>query len=321
MILPLLKELNKLEYIKQNFKKNRLAYILILPAIIAMLMIHFIPMVEGLYISLLNLNQYTLLKFLHAPFVGLKNFYTILFDPASTLRIGFMDAVRNTIIYTIVTNLSVLIIGLWLAHVLKQEFKGRGIARTLLLLPWVVPSYVVGMIWGFMWRQDSGIINKIIVDYLHLLSHKPFWLIGPNVLIAIIIPTIWRSFPMTMIMLLAALQTISDDYYEAAEIDGATGWQKLIYVTLPFLKPVIGTLILFGMIGSIYSYNIVAMMFGNGAGYPGDWGDLVMTNISRNSFNMWQFGTGAAASVMLMIGVLALTGVWYKVFKDSLTMQ
>lgn len=310
-----------MDYLKQNFKKNKLAYILILPAIVAMLMIHFVPMAEGLYISLLKLNQYTLLKFLHAPFIGLENFYTILFDPSSTLRIGFMDAVRNTIIYTIVVNLSVLIIGLWLAHVLKQQFKGRGIARTLLLLPWVVPSYVVGLLWGFMWRQDSGIINKILVDYLHILPNKPFWLIGPNVLIAIIIPTIWRSFPMTMIMLLAALQTISDDYYEAAEIDGATGWQKLIYVTLPFLKPVIGTLILFGMIGSIYSYNIVAMMFGNGAGYPGDWGDLVMTNISRNSFNMWQFGTGAAASVMLMIAVLTLTGIWYKIFKDSLSME
>lgn len=308
-------------FIKENFRKNKLAYILILPAIIAMLMIHFIPMTDGLYISLLNLNQYTLLKFLHAPFIGLHNFYTILFDPTSTLRIGFMDAVRNTIIYTIVTNLGVLTIGMLLALVLSQEFKGRGIARTMLLLPWVVPSYVVGILWGFMWQQDNGIINRVLVDYLHLLPHKPFWLIGPNVLSAIIIPTIWRSFPMTMIMLLAGLQTISNDYYEAAEIDGATGWQKFHYVTLPFLKPVIGTLILFGMIGSIYSYNIVAMMFGNGAGFPGEWGDLIMTNISRNSFSMWQFGTGAAASVMLMVAVLILTGIWYKVFKDSLTMN
>ncbi|MGB9679135.1 MAG: carbohydrate ABC transporter permease [Thermoanaerobacteraceae bacterium] len=310
-----------MDYLKQNFKKNKLAYILILPAILAMLMIHFIPMTEGLYISLLKLNQYTLLKFLHAPFVGLGNFYTILFDPTSTLRIGFMDAVRNTIIYTIVVNIAVLSIGMWLAHVLKEEFIGRGIARTMLLLPWVVPSYVVGLLWGFMWRQDSGIINRILVDYLHLLPSKPFWLIGPNVLTAIIIPTIWRSFPMTMIILLAGLQSISNDFYEAAEIDGATSWQKFIYVTIPFLKPVLGTLILFGMLGSIYSYNIVAMMFGNGAGFPGEWGDLIMTNIARNSFSMWQFGTGAAASVLLMIAVLSLTGIWYKIFKDSLTMK
>ncbi|AFK87261.1 MULTISPECIES: carbohydrate ABC transporter permease [Thermoanaerobacterium] len=310
-----------MEFLKQNFKKNRLAYILILPAIVAMLMIHFVPMIEGLYISLLNLNQYTLLKFLHAPFVGFQNFYKILFDPTSTLRIGFLDAVRNTIIYTIVVNFGVLVIGMLLALVLNQEFKGRGIARTMLLLPWVVPSYVVGILWGFMWQQDNGIINKILVNYLHLLSYKPFWLIGSNVIVAIIIPTIWRSFPMTMIMLLAGLQSISSDFYEAAEIDGATGWQKFYYVTLPFLRPVIGTLLLFGMIGSIYSYNIVAMMFGNGSGFPGEWGDLIMTNITRNSFNMWQFGTGAAASVLLMITVLMLTGIWYKIFKDSLTMN
>jgi len=118
----------------------------------------------------------------------------------------------------------------------NREFKGRGIVRTALLMPWVVPSYVVGMTWGFLWRQDSGLINIILCDILHILPEKPYWLVGPNQIWAIIIPTIWRGLPLSMILMLAGLQSISPDYYEAADIDGANGWQKFWHITLPLLN-------------------------------------------------------------------------------------
>lgn len=170
-----------------EIRKNRFAYALVLPAFIAMLIIHFIPMVQGIYMSFLKLNQFTLNQFLKAPFVGLQNYYTVLFDKSSTLRSGFMDALRNTIIYALSVNILVLVIGMISALLVNRKFKFRGLARTLLLTPWVVPSYVVGMLWGFMWQQDTGIINRILVDWLHILPDKPFWLSGPNTLWAIIV--------------------------------------------------------------------------------------------------------------------------------------
>lgn len=303
-----------------QIKKNKLAYGLIAPALVAMLIIHVIPIVSGIYMSFLKLNQFTLKQFLKAPFIGLDNYKAVLLDPNSTMRSGFFDAFRNTAIFAVMCSILVIGIGLLLAILLNRKFRFQGLARTLLMTPWVVPSFVVGLLWGFMWQQD-GIINKIIVDTLHIFPEGTYWLTGPKVLIAIMIPTIWRTVPFVMLMLLAGLQQIPDDYYEAAEIDGANAWQKFRNITLPLLRSVLSIQILNGMINYIYSFNIVAMMFGHGAGFPGKYGDLLMTNINRNSFQIWQFGPGSAATVIVMICVLSLVGVWYKIFQNDLVVN
>ncbi|HOM01247.1 MAG TPA: sugar ABC transporter permease [Acetivibrio sp.] len=304
-----------------SIKQNLFAYAMLIPAFVCMLCIHFIPMLQGIYMSFLDLNMMTMTKFLKAPFIGLGNYYEVLFDKESLLRTGFWFALRNTAIYTFLVTFSTFAFGIILAMLVNREFKGRGIVRTALLLPWVVPSYVVGMIWGFLWRQDSGLINIILHDILHILPNKPYWLVGRNQLWAIIIPTIWRGLPLSMILMLAGLQSISPDYYEAADIDGANGWQKFWNITLPLLKPILAINVMFSLISNIYSYNIVAMMFGNGAGIPGDWGDLLMTNIQRNSFQLWQFGPGAAAMMIVMFFVLGIVALWYSFFKDDLVVK
>ncbi len=318
------KGLNKKGTVKRSLlsqiKKNKLAYGLIAPALIAMFVVHLIPIVSGIWMSFLKLNQFTLKKFLGAPFIGLQNYWTVLFDPTSTIRSGFIDALRNTAIFSLICSFLVIGIGLLLAILLNRKFKFQGLARTLLMTPWVVPSFVVGLLWGFMWQQD-GVINRLLVDVFHLIPEGPYWLTGPRVLIAIIIPTIWRTVPFVMLMLLAGLQQIPVDYYEAAEIDGANAWQQFKSITLPLLRSVLSIQILNGIINYIYSFNIVAMMFGHGAGFPGKYGDLLMTNINRNSFQIWQFGPGAAATVIVMICVLGLVALWYKVFQDDLVVN
>lgn len=303
-----------------QIKKNKLAYGLIAPALIAMFIVHLIPIVSGIWMSFLKLNQFTLHQFLGAPFVGLENYTTVLLDPNSTMRSGFLDALRNTAIFAVICSILVIGIGLLLAILLNRKFKFQGLARTLLMTPWVVPSFVVGLLWGFMWQQD-GIINKILVNVFHVIPEGPYWLTGPKVMIAIIIPTIWRTVPFVMLMLLAGLQQIPVDYYEAAEIDGANSWQQFKAITLPLLRSVLSIQILNGIISYVYSFNIVAMMFGHGAGFPGKYGDLLMTNINRNSFQIWQFGPGAAATVIVMICVLGLVALWYKVFQDDLVVN
>ena len=318
------KDLNKNVVAKKGLlsqiKKNKLAYGLIAPALIAMFIVHLIPIVSGIWMSFLKLNQFTLHQFLGAPFVGLENYATVFLDPNSTMRSGFFDALRNTAIFAVVCSILVIGIGLLLAVLLNRKFKFQGLARTLLMTPWVVPSFVVGLLWGFMWQQD-GIINKILVNVFHIIPEGPYWLTGPKVMIAIMIPTIWRTVPFVMLMLLAGLQQIPIDYYEAAEIDGANSWQQFKAITLPLLRSVLSIQILNGIISYVYSFNIVAMMFGHGAGFPGKYGDLLMTNINRNSFQIWQFGPGAAATVIVMICVLGLVALWYKVFQNDLVVN
>jgi len=300
-----------------RIKKYRFAYYFILPTLTGMLILHLLPILQGFYMSFLRLNQFTLSQYLAAPFIWFKNYYNVLFNPLSPIRIGIFEAARNTLIYTIVVTIGTLGVGMLVALMLNRQFRGRRFVRTLFLFPWIVPTYVTGLLWGFMWQRGVGIINIALVDWLHLLPSKPFWLIGPNTIWAIIIPTIWRYWPLSMLMLLAGLQTIPDELYEAADIDGASPWRKFWMITWPMLKPVWAILILFGLIYNVYSFNIVIMMFGFGAGFPGEWGDLLMTNIFRNSFMQWNFGAGAAASVVLMIVMIILVNIWFRFYKTS----
>jgi multiple sugar transport system permease protein len=168
-----------------------------------------------------------------------------------------------------------------------------------------------------MWLKN-GVINHLLVDILHLLPEKPSWLVGPLTFWAIVLPTIWRSWPFTMITYLAALQGIPQELYEAAKVDGATPWQRFLHITWPTIRPVTAILILYGVLGTFYSFNIVYMMFGHGAGYPGEWGDLLMTNLFRNTFGLWKFGVGAAASVLYMAMSVAFILFWYRVFREDL---
>ncbi|WP_342421343.1 sugar ABC transporter permease [Paenibacillus sp. FSL E2-0178] len=305
---------------RKRVRENKFAYMLMVPTIIFMLLVHLLPMIQGFWMSFLKLNQFTLGKYLKAPFVGLDNYIGLLFNTDNPVRQGLNFAIRNTAIYSVIVTIGVMIMGLMMALLLNRDFPGRSIARTAMLLPWVVPSYVVGVLWGFMWQKE-GIINYFLVDVLHLFNEKPFWLLGPNTIWAIIIPTIWRGWPFLMVIFLAGLQTIPEDIYEAATIDGAGKFRQFWNMTLPMLKPVIAVQLLFQIINNVYSYNIVSTMFGNGAGYPGEWGDLLMTALTRQSFGYWSFGSGSAASIMLMFAMLMVVGIWYRAFRSELNAQ
>jgi len=299
-------------------QRNRFAYLLVTPAALLMVAVHIVPALIGIWMSLLRLNQFTLLQFLQAPFVGLENFWSILFDPANPLRSGLGLAVRNTIVYTIVTVAGTLVSAMAVALLLNRQFRGRRWARTLVLVPWVIPSYVVGVLWGFMWQSDVGIINRILVDWVGVLDTRPFWTTGPIALLAVIVPTIWRAFPFVMMIFLAGLQAIPDELYEAAEVDGAGAWRRFRAITLPMMRPVIAIQLLFGIIYSVYSYNIVAMMFGGGNAYPGKYADLMITSITRQSFGAFLFGYGAAGSTLLMLAMMLVVGIWYRVYRKDL---
>lgn len=294
---------------------RHLAYWLIAPALAFMVLVHVIPSLAGVALSFKNLNTFTFSQLFGAPWNGLHNYNAILFDSANPLHSGFVDAARNTVIYTTATVAGTLAGGLGIALLMARQFPGRRIVRTLMLAPYVVPSFVVAVLWGFMWQSDSGIINKVLVDYTGVLGERPTWLLGHNSLLAIIIPSIWRGIPLAMLIFLAGLESMPRELHEAAAIDGAGPWRRFRYITLPLLRPLIAIQLLFGVIYSTYQFTIPYVMLGSN---PGSDADLIMTLIVRQSFSNNLLGFGAAASTLLMLVMLIWVAVWYRAFRRDL---
>jgi multiple sugar transport system permease protein len=184
-----------------------------------------------------------------------------------------------------------------------------------MLAPWIVPSFVVAVLWQFMWQSDVGIVNKVLVDYTHVLHTRPIWLLGDNSMWAIVIPSVWRGLPFAMIFFLAGLQAIPSELHEAAAIDGAGPLRRFRHITLPLLRPLIAIQLLFGVIYAAYQFSIPYIMLGSN---PGPDADLMMTLIYRQSFSNNLFGFGAAASTLLMGAMAVWVLIWYRAFKRDL---
>jgi multiple sugar transport system permease protein len=300
---------------RRRRRGNRLPYVFIAPALVFMLLVHVLPAIGGVALSFKKFNLFTFHELFGAPWNGLDNYRSILLDTDNPLHSGFWGAVQNTAVYTFCTVTGTLVGGLAIAMLMHRKFAGQRVARTLILVPWIVPSYVVAVLFAFMFQSDVGIINKVLVDYLHVLDHRPVWLLGPNTMWAIVIPSIWRGLPLAILIFMAGLQAQPQELHEAASIDGAGPWRRFRFITLPLLRPLIGVQLLFGVIYAAYQFSIPTVMFGSN---PGPDADLMMTFIVRQSFSNSLYGLGAAASTMLMIVMLLWVAVWYRAFRRDL---
>lgn len=310
----------------QRIRQNRIAYLFIAPSLLMMILIHLIPTVQALYMSFLDLRQSTLRLYLGAPFVGLEHYQDILvglFTGGGSSNIkGLSQALRNALWFTLWLNVGTLGLGMVFALLLNRKFIGRGIARTLVLLPWVVPTFVVGLIWRYIWLQQGGLANRILVDWLHVVDQPIQWLLNENTRWALLIPAIWRGVPYTALMLLAGLQTIPGDLYEASHVDGATPIQQFWYITIPMLKPIIALQVMFGVVFTLFGfgpYNIATSMFGSTN--HGSYAELLIPAIARQTFSSQLYGYGAAASVLAMFLAMIFVALWYRVFRGALTAQ
>jgi multiple sugar transport system permease protein len=293
-------------------RRARFAYWLIAPALAFMLLVHLIPTAAGTFLSFLDLNTFTFQELFGAPWTGLGNYDSILFDEANPLHSGFTNAATNTAFYTALVVGGTLAGGLAIALLLNRSFPGQRVARTLMLTPWVVPSFVVAVLWEFMWQRDAGIVNKVLVDYTGVVDERPTWLLGENTMWAIVLPSIWRGIPFAMLIFLAGLQAIPRDLHEAAALDGAGPWRRFRHITLPLLRPLIAIQLLFGVIYSAYQFTIPYIMLGSN---PGPSADLLMTLVMRQSFSNNLFGYGAAVSTLLMLGMGLWVALWYRAFR------
>ncbi|MFC7640360.1 carbohydrate ABC transporter permease [Streptosporangium lutulentum] len=206
-----------------RIRRVSLPYLLIIPAILLELLIHLVPMVIGIGMSFLKLTQFFLRNWSAAPSAGLSN-YQVAVDFDSAVGSSLLHSFLITIVFTVLTVALSWFLGTMGAVLMQGAFRGRGLLRALFLVPYALPVYAGVITWSFMLQRDSGLVNHILVQ-LHLAddSDRPFWLIGDNSFISLIVVCVWRTWPFAFLVLMAGLQNISGDLYEASAIDGAAG--------------------------------------------------------------------------------------------------
>jgi multiple sugar transport system permease protein len=226
-----------------------LAMALLLPTIVLLGLFIAYPFVKGILLSVTNTRVGV-----PGEFVGLANFAKIWDDSI------FRTAVYNTFLYTIVTTIFKLALGLWLALLLNRNFRGKAFTRAFILLPFIIPTVLSTFAWKWMFDPTFSVLNWMLYQ-LGLISSRINWLGDPNLAMAsIIVVNIWRGVPFFAISLLAGLQTISPELHEAAAIDGAKPWQRFWYVTWPLLLPVTMVVVLFSVIQTFADFQLVYVL-------------------------------------------------------------
>ncbi|MCZ4602322.1 sugar ABC transporter permease [Streptomyces sp. Lzd4kr] len=284
-------------------------YVFLLPALVLELVVHFGPMVAGLMMSAMKLTQYQLAQWWNAPFAGADNYKTVLdFDqPVGT---SLLNSFLVTLSFTLVVLAASWSMGLAAAVSLQRTRRGVGILRTLFLIPYALPAFAAVITWRFLLQRDNGMLNHILVDQLGVLDDNAFFLIGSNSFWAQCVVAVWRLWPFAFLMIMAGLQSIPDEVYEASSLDGAGPWRQLREITLPMLAPVNQVLLLVMFLWTFKEFETPYVLFGGSA--P-DEARLLSVEIYQNSFVTWNFGLGSAMSVLLLLFLLLVTGIYLAV--------
>ena len=281
-------------------------YLMIAPAVFLELLIHIIPMLVGIWMSFIKLTQFFLRNWSQAPTAGLGN-YRVALNASSPIGRELFHSFTVTLAYTFIVVGFSWVFGMSAALVLQRSFKAGGFLRTLFLVPYALPVYAGIITWNFMMQRDNGLVNHVLVSNLHLMDKPTFWLIGNNAFVTTAIVATWRSWPFAFLMLMAGMQSIPDEVYDASSVDGASVWKQARYITLGMLRPINVVLLLMLFLWTFNDFNTPFVLFG---ATPPRSADLISIHIYGNSFVNWNFGLGAAMSVLLLVFLLLVTAIW-----------
>jgi multiple sugar transport system permease protein len=294
---------------RRRRRRQVLPYVLLLPALLLELLIHIIPMIAGIGISLLKLTQLYLRNWRQAPFAGASN-YRLVLDFNGAAGKDLLHSFTVTLTYTLLVLVFCWTFGTVGAVFTQRPFRGRGLVRTIFLLPYALPVFASVITWSFMFQRDTGLVNHVLVDQLHAAGQRPFWLIGSNSFFSLVIVSIWRQWPFVFLVVTAGLQAIPEELYEAASIDGASFWQQFRRLSMPLLAPVNRVTILVLFLWTFNDFTTPYVMFGQSAPHQAD---VISIHIYQSSFITWNFGYGSAMSVLLLIFLLIVTGLYLAV--------
>ncbi|MFC8362279.1 carbohydrate ABC transporter permease [Streptomyces griseorubiginosus] len=289
-----------------RIRRIGLPYLLLLPALLLELLVHLVPMVIGTVMSFKELTQFYIRDWGAAPWSGLDN-YKVSVDFDAPVGEALLHSFLVTVAFTLLSVGLCWLIGTAAAVFMQDTFRGRGLLRALFLVPYALPVYAAVITWVFMFQHDNGLVNHVLHDQLHLTDKPSFWLIGDNSFWALLTVSVWKGWPFAFLIVMAGLQNIPGELYEAAALDGAGLWQQIRRITLPSLRPVNQVLLLVLFLWTFNDFNTPYVLFGRSAPEAAD---LISVHIYQASFVTWNFGTGSAMSVLLLLFLLVVTGVY-----------
>jgi arabinogalactan oligomer/maltooligosaccharide transport system permease protein len=299
------------------------AYLYVLPAMLAMLVLVIFPFLYGVAISFTEQTIYNTGQPLTQLWIGLQNYVHILRDFSVTTRAPDGSLVFNyqnfywtlgfTIVWTIANVAIGVSVGLFLALILNTTgLKLRPIYRVLLILPWAVPNYITALIWKGMFHRQFGVINQMI----QIFGGRPIsWFDTPFTSFLTVLSTNgWLSFPFMMVISLGALQSIPGEIYEAARVEGASRWQQFRAITLPSLKPALIPAIIISVVWTFNMFNIIFLV---SEGEPAHSTEILITQAYKFAFQQYRYGYAAAYAVIIFLILFAYGTVQNRVTRAT----
>ena len=259
----------------------------LLPALLPVALMTIYPVAHALWTSL---HSVTLL-FPGEPFVGLDNYDRVVSSNY------FWDALRNSLVFTVLAAPLVVIIGTLIALFLQRRFFGSQVVRSIVLLPWVLPGAISAVLWIWVFHPSFGVLNAMLRD-LHLIDGSIQWLNSPRLaLISVVVAHVWTQIPFAVVLIMAALSGINSETLEAAAIDCRSAFKRFRYIVFPEIKSMIVVLTIYNALTAFTSYDLVYAMTGGG---PGTATTLLSFQIWRESFSMYDFGAGSAVAFIVV---------------------
>lgn len=289
----------------------RLAWLLIFPTALIVFGLVLFPAIFSIWISFHKVGLYNLNDVFHAPFTGFDNYRAVLNDFA--FKWGGWNqwgAWATTIFYSFVSTFLTLIAGLIAAILLNRPFRARGLVRSVFLFPYVAPVISVAFVWRWLLDpRPSGVLNHVLMS-LGVIETPMAYLAtrGLAIWLAIIFQA-WRYFPFAMLMILARLQAIDETLYEAAAVDGANSWQKFMSITIPQIRYVLGAIFLLRLLWTFNKFDDIWLLTGGGYGT-----NVLPVLTYQFSFNMYDFGKGAASAMIMMAALVVFIIIYVIAF-------
>jgi multiple sugar transport system permease protein len=281
----------------------RSGYLFIFPAALTMGLLVLYPLINGFWISVFDTNLVNRWKF-----VGLDYYVRALSDPA------FLRSLAITLTYAVLVVGGTVVVGTALALMLNREMRFRTVYRAVLILPWLFPEVVVALLWKWIFNPIYGLSNHVLMT-LGVVTEPVQWLDDPTTAFwSVVLASVWKGYPLVMILVLAGLQSIPKELYEAASIDGANKAQLFRYITLPGLAPVLLVTVILETVWWFKHFTIVWLLT---AGGPVDATNVVSIAIYRTAFQNFQFGRAAASAVIVFFISLAISIVYRKIIRDD----
>lgn len=282
-----------------------LALLFLLPSLLFVGLFTLYPLLESFRLSFYR--AILTLPWLGQKMVGWENYADLLSDPVA------LQALQTTLLFVAVTVPAELLVGLGMALVMNEAFRGRGLLRAIVLIPWAIPTVVSSQMWRFIFNDRYGLFNFVLFGgdtgrYLAPLADPHF------ALIAIMVAEVWKTAPFAALIILAGLQTIPEDIYEAASIDGATRWQKFRYVTLPLIRPALLLALLFRTIDALRVFDLVFVMTQGG---PADATNVLQFYGYKKTFAEGMIGYGSTIAVMVFLISLLLAVIYLRALKAA----